>query len=133
MKTLIQNLSTFFLVLAVFSDAFSQDIEFDLTFTGDTVLYPFENIETISELTLDGNVEFFSDTSLVRLILEDENGYQYMIFETYPLISTGSIVSADKYYDETCALNECNPYSLIVQVIEADFILKDLYYDLEPR
>ncbi len=56
MKTLIQNLSTFFLVLAVFSDAFSQDIEFDLTFTGDTVLYPFENIETISELTLEINI-----------------------------------------------------------------------------
>ncbi len=133
MKTLIQNLSAFILVLAVFSVAFSQDIEIDLTFTGDTVIYPFEGIETISELTMDGDVEFYSDTSLVRLILEDENGYQYMIFETYPLISSGSIVSADDYCDETCALNECNPYSLIVQVIEADFLLKDLYYDTEPK
>ncbi len=133
MKTLIQNLSTFFLVLPVFSVAFSQDIEFDLTFTGDTVLYPFENIETISELTMDGDVELYSDTSLVRLILEDENGYQYMIFETYPLISSGSIVYADDYCDETCALNECNPYSLIVQVINAEFLLKDLYYEVEAK
>jgi len=56
MKTLIQNLSAFFLVLAVFSDAFSQDIEIDHTFTDDTVLYPFENIETISELTMEINI-----------------------------------------------------------------------------
>ncbi len=56
MKTLIQNLSAFFLVLAVFSDAISQEIEIDLTFTGDTVINPFENIETISELTLDINI-----------------------------------------------------------------------------
>ncbi len=56
MNTLIQNLSAFFLVLGVFSDAFSQEIEIDLTFTGDTVINPFENIETISELTLDINI-----------------------------------------------------------------------------
>jgi hypothetical protein len=48
------------------SNTIGQDIDFNLTFTGDTVQYPFENIETISELTMDGNVESFSDTSLVR-------------------------------------------------------------------
>jgi hypothetical protein len=133
MKTLIQIICVSFLTLVFTTNSFSQYIEFDLTFTGDTVLYPFENIENISEMTMDGNVEFFSDTSLVRLILEDENGYKYMIFESYPLISAGPLVSASEYCDETCALNECNPYSLIVQVINAEFLLKDLYYTVEPK
>ena len=79
MKTLIQKLCVFFLILASASNLFSQEIEIDLTFTGDSILYPFEDIETISEITMDGNVEFFSDTSLVRIVLEDDNGFQYMI------------------------------------------------------
>jgi hypothetical protein len=133
MKTLIQNLSAFFLILALSFNLSAQEIQIDVTFTGDTVLYPFENFETISELIMDGNVEFFSDTSMVRLILEDENGYRYMIFETYPLIGSGSIVTADEYCDETCALNECMPHSLIVQVINAEFLLKDLYYSVEAK
>jgi hypothetical protein len=133
MKTLIQTISACLLILAASLNSFCQEIQIDLTFTSDTVIYPFENIETISELTMDGNVEFFSDTSMVRLILEDENGNQFMIFESYPLISTGSYVTASRYCDETCALNDVNPYSLEVQIIRGELLLKNLSYDVETK
>ena len=108
-------------------------MEFHLTFTSDTVIYPFENIEFISDMTMDGDVELYSDTSLVRVILEDEYGFQYMIFEAYPLICPGNETSPRDYCDETCFLDMINPYSLIIQVIDAKLDLKWLYYDYDPK
>ena len=108
MKTLIQHFSVFFLLLALSLHLPAQDMEFHLTFTSDTVIYPFENIEFISEMTLDGIVELNSDTSLVRVVFEDQNGIQYMIAETYPLISSGFVVNLENYCDETCYLDKFN-------------------------
>ena len=80
-----------------------------------------------------GDKEFYSDTSLVRLILEDVNGFQYMIYESYPLISTRSNFTAEEYCDETCALDDCHPYSLIIQVTGAEIFLRYLSYDSDPK
>lgn len=126
MKTLIQIIRAFILILVFSPNSFSQEIELNLNFTGDTVVYPFENIEIISELSMYGDIEFYSDTSLVRLILEDVNGFQYMIYESYPLISTRSNFTAEEYCDETCALDDCHPYSLIIQVTGAEIFLRYL-------
>jgi hypothetical protein len=133
MKTLIQKISALILILAVSSNLFCQEIEFDLTFTGDTVLYPFENMESISEMTLDAIVELSSDTSLVRVVLEDQNGIQYMICESYPLISSGPVISLENYCDETCYLDQVNPTAIIIQVIDAEILLKSLYYSKDPK
>jgi hypothetical protein len=133
MKTLIQILCAFFLILVASPNLFSQEIEIDFIFTGDTVLYPFEGIETISEMTIDGDVRLTEVTSLIRVILEDESGYQYMIFESYPLICPDLEFSFANHCDETCFLDELHPYSLIIQVIEAQFYLKSLFYSTEPK
>ena len=86
MKALIINIFALFLILNLPSKLFSQEIEIDLTFTSDTVIFPFEYIDTISELNMEGELSLHSDTSLVRVILEDDSGVQYMILEAYPLI-----------------------------------------------
>ncbi|HOX76925.1 MAG TPA: hypothetical protein PLW31_02705, partial [Bacteroidales bacterium] len=43
----------------------SQTIQIDSTFSTDAEIFPFENIELISELLIEGDVELSSDTNLV--------------------------------------------------------------------
>ncbi|MBP6872838.1 MAG: T9SS type A sorting domain-containing protein [Bacteroidales bacterium] len=104
------------LILLVLSCMFSipaiaQSIQIDSTFTTDAEIYPFENIELISELLIEGDVELNSDTSLVRVILEDENGFRYMVLEAYPLICPEIDFTVQGHCDETCALDMVNPQS----------------------
>ncbi|HOX79138.1 MAG TPA: hypothetical protein PLW31_14000, partial [Bacteroidales bacterium] len=97
----------------------AQSIQIDSNFTTDAEIYPFENIERISELLLEGDVELNSDTSLVRVILEDENGFQYMVLESYPLICPEDDFTVQDHCDETCALDMVRPVSIIIQIIDA--------------
>ena len=59
--------------------AIAQSIQIDSTFTTDAEIFPFENIELISELLIEGDVELSSDTNLVSqadsiiTFLEEEN------------------------------------------------------------
>ncbi|MBW6459419.1 MAG: T9SS type A sorting domain-containing protein [Bacteroidales bacterium] len=101
----------------------AQTIQIDSTFTSYGEIFPFQGIETITGLTANGNVNLHHDTSLVRIILEDEYGYQYMVFEAYRLICHDSGFSFSHHCDETCYLDEIRPYSLIIQVIDADLEL----------
>lgn len=77
---------------------------------------------------MDGEIVLNNDTSLVRVILEDEYGIQYMIFEAYPLIFENHSFSFSHHCDETCFLNEIMPYSLKIQIIDATLKLDLLFY-----
>jgi hypothetical protein len=133
MKTLIQNLCAFFLILASSSNLFSQEIEIDLTFTSDTVIFPFEGIVKITEFTMEGTAHLNHDTSLVRVILQDEAGLQYMAFETYALICPNMLLPIKEHCDETCALDQINPVSLIIQIIDAEIEIESLYYSDQEK
>jgi hypothetical protein len=133
MKTLIQNFITFFLILAFSFNLLAQEIQIDLTFTGDTLILPFEGIDKISELSMEGSATLNQDTSLVRVILEDEFGFQYMVFETYPLICTNQLISIKEYCDETCALDQIKPVSLIIQLIDAALTIDSLIYSDQEK
>ena len=111
----------------------AQSIQIDSNFTTDAEIYPFENIERISELLLEGDVELNSDTSLVRVILEDENGFRYMVLEAYPLICPEIDFTVQDHCDETCALDMVRPVSIIIQIIDATLDLKNLSYKTEAK
>lgn len=133
MKTLIRKLFAFYLVLGFTSNLFSQAIQIDLTFTNDTVIYPFEGIDKISELSMEGYITLNHDTSLVRVIFQDESGIQYMVFEAYPLISYGKSWAIKHHCDETCALDQVLANSLIVQVIDAEISIDSLNYSIDTK
>ncbi|MEA3477127.1 MAG: hypothetical protein U9R60_03040 [Bacteroidota bacterium] len=75
----------------------SQTINIDSTFTADAEIYPFSPDDTITGLSIGGSIELNSDTSLVRVILVDEDYNEYMVYEAYPMI--GSIVESLKIND----------------------------------
>jgi len=135
----MKNFIRYFIVLFLFSFApikiYSQEteIKIDSIFNSSFELFLFEQIENISGITVDGDVQLNSDTSLVRVILEDDNGIQYMILETYPLICPGQFCNYPGYCDETCFLEQVNPNSIIIQVIDATLNLKSFYYSTDPK
>jgi hypothetical protein len=111
----------------------AQTIQIDSLITSDGEIFPFENINLISSITVEGNVNFNHDTSLVRVILTDDNGFQYMILEEYPLICTNLSITFNNHCDETCLLEQVNPNSIIIQVSNATLNLKSFYYTTEPK
>ncbi len=102
MKAIMKKSGIFLLFLFATLNLFSQEIQIALNFTGDTTISPFEGIERITELSMEGSATLNHDTSLVRLIMKDENGRQYMIFESYALICPDMRISYENYCDETC-------------------------------
>ncbi len=138
MKNFIRNFIVLFLISSAPIKIYSQEIEIEIDsiFNSSFELFPFEQNENISGITVDGDVHLNSDTSLVRVILEDDNGIQYMILETYPLICPGQFRNYPGYCDETCFLEQVNPNSIIIQVIDATFNLKNYviaYYDIDLK
>jgi hypothetical protein len=53
-----------------FFNLFSQEIQFNTNFTSDTVLFPFENIDIISSMTIEGDIHLHNDTSLVSILYD---------------------------------------------------------------
>jgi len=64
----------------------AQTIQIDSILTSDGEIFPFSPTDTIYGLSITGTVTLHSDTSLVRVILKDSNGTEWMIFETYPFL-----------------------------------------------
>lgn len=133
----MKNFIRYFIVLFLISSApikiYCQGIDIDSTFNSSYEIFPFEQIENISGITMEGEVFLNRDTSLVRVILEDDNGFQYMIFETYPLICPNMYFNFSTYCDETCLLEQVNPSSIIIQVIGATLNVKSFYYSTDPK
>jgi hypothetical protein len=128
MKKVIIHFIVLSIILQASLKIYSQDIAIDSIFRSSFEIFPFENIEQIGGITMEGNVYLNSDTSLVRVILEDDYGVQYMIFETYPLICPDLYVDFTIHCDETCLLEQTNPSSIIIQVADATLNLKSFHY-----
>jgi hypothetical protein len=108
----------------------AQTIQIDSTFTSDGEIFPFEPNDTIYGLSISGHVTLSSDTSLVRVILTDNSGNEWMVYEAYPMIVTDSSFDIEEVCDETCYLEEFYPHSLKIQIIDAIITISDLSYSL---
>ena len=128
MKIIALKLSILFLITGLSFNALSQTINIDSTFMTDTEIYPFSGIDSIYGLSLSGNITLNSDTSLVRVILVDENYNEYMVYEAYPLIVTSMDFDIADICDETCYLNGITPSSLIIQLNDASVRLQNTVY-----
>lgn len=117
-------LLVFFLPLTTIS----QTISIDSTITSYTEIYPFNQVDSIYGISMTGHITLNSDTSLVRVILVDENNNKYMVYEAYPLITTKMDFDIEDVCDETCYLNGITPSSLIIYINHATITLQSLAY-----
>ncbi|MCK9401351.1 MAG: T9SS type A sorting domain-containing protein [Bacteroidales bacterium] len=111
----------------------AQTIQIDSLFTSDGEIFPFGPNDTIYGLSISGSVTLLSDTSLVRVILTDNAGHEWMVYEAYPLIVTYTAFNIEEECDETCFLDQLLPYSIIIQVIDASLDLESLSYSKYPK
>ncbi|MBC8320170.1 MAG: T9SS type A sorting domain-containing protein [Bacteroidetes bacterium] len=101
----------------------AQTISIDSTFTTDTEIIPFSTTGKVYGLSLNGSVELFSDNSLVRVILYDTLFNEFLVYEAYPLICLLDDFDINSLCDETCYSDGFVPYSLEIQIINAELTL----------
>ena len=115
-------------MICVFSHiAKAQTIIIDSTFTSDAVIHPFGPNDTLYSLKISGSLTLNSDTSLVRVIVGNEDSLEYMVYESYPLISAEYTYSFSDESDETSYLNTFLPKYLKVYLINASLSIDSLY------
>lgn len=95
-------------------------------FPTNEILKPFDSIRHVSGLSISANVKLNSDTSLVRVILVDELNREYMVYETFRLISGVSEFSADSAGEETMVLHDIIPVAIRIELIDASVYLKEI-------
>lgn len=115
-------------VLTVFH-ASAQNIRINQTFTQDTTFNPFNGLSQTYSMKVSGNVQLFSDSSLVRIVMIDRNGNRFLVFETYPLITLNNSFDFNEACDETCFLEGILPDSIRVDIINASVKLNTIYQD----
>jgi hypothetical protein len=131
-KVIIQFILSCFILLASLK-IYSQEITIDSIFNSNYEIFPFDKIDNIWGISMEGDAHLNSDTSLVRVILVDDQGVQYMIFETYPLICPGLYTWFPNHCDETCFLDNVNPSSIAIHVVDAILNLKSFYYNTDTK
>jgi C1A family cysteine protease len=100
----------------------------DKNFFQDEEVYPFNRTEIIYGLTLSGAIQLNGATSLIRVILVDNDFNEYLVYEAYPLIVTNNSFSVTNVCEETCLLDSITPYLLKVEVIDASIHIDELSY-----
>jgi hypothetical protein len=101
-------------------------IPVDLTMNENTQLNISESKSTISGLAITADISLYSDSSLVRLILVDHNGYEYLIYETYPILAGLKQFSVAGVAEETSSLNQVIPFKVTVELVDASIHLKEI-------
>ncbi|MBN2213263.1 MAG: T9SS type A sorting domain-containing protein [Bacteroidales bacterium] len=134
MKQLL--LGAIFLVLVIVS--YSQKVSFSLqsqadqiievneTFIESIQIEPFYDVAPISGLVVSGTITFNSDSSLVRVILVDENYYEYLVLELYPLLTDSMSFSIDLIGEETNLLNNIKPLKISIKLVDASIYVKEI-------
>jgi hypothetical protein len=137
MKTNISNKKNMALIVALFAifsfSSFSQTPHFTDTiiisqnFTTSVEIYPFSQ-NTIYGLSIDGNIEFTDETSLVKIILRDSLSMDYLIYETNSYLSPLASFAFSNECEETSFLEGFIPTSVEIQILNANVYINSLSY-----
>jgi hypothetical protein len=115
-------------MLCVFN-AHSQVINISQTFSSDTLFAPFSGTTPIYSLKAYGNINLYSDSSLVRIVMVDSYGNHWLLYESYPLITDTNSFVFTAGCDETCFMDGIIPDSIRIDIISAFLTLDSLKLD----
>lgn len=120
--------TVFGIIIFISLSSFAQTINVNSTFTQNDEIFPFGSTGEVYGLRINGDYELGSnsDTSLVRIIFVDSDFNEYLVFEAYPYISKNEIGDIIFEGDETCFSDGFTPYSLIIQVSDAEVTLTNI-------
>ncbi|MEM4663157.1 MAG: hypothetical protein QXM75_03995 [Candidatus Diapherotrites archaeon] len=95
-------------------------------------VYDLDIGEKVYSMTLNAKVRFRKETSYVRVVLKDENGIEYLLYELYPLISKANYVEIGGLCEETCVLDGILPKALKIELAFAEIEIKSIAYSNSP-
>lgn len=123
------------LILALFlaTVCLGNTITINQTFSYYTEITPFNGINNASSITMSGNVVLNSDTSLVRIVMIDNIGEEYMLFESYSMIVDTNEYSFNNYTEETKYLHNIKPQALKIYAEDACVHIQSIYVDTNTR
>lgn len=132
MKAVISFLCLTFLSVFTLQTVNAQVIQIIQTFSSDTVIAPFTGSHPVYSLSMSGDVELLSDSSLIRVVLIDTWGNHYLIFETYPLLTNDNTCDTLDAADETRYLDGIICDSLRIDItgaiLDLDWLTLDTNY-----
>ena len=108
-----------------------QSLPIDVTTNCDYVFSPFSSIKnrkTITGLSIDGNFTRNSKHYLVRVLLKDVEGREYLILESYKEINDKESDSFSNYCEETRHLNHIQPDSIKIVLRGACLQLTKIHF-----
>jgi len=122
-----------FFPFAVFSqhaftlqNADNSRIKIGQSYSENTQIKPFTSDKPISGLAISCDIVLNSDSSLVRVIIVDENYNEFLVCEVYPLSVDAKIISLKDYAEETATLNNVIPRTISIEIIDASFYLSEI-------
>ena len=126
---------SFQILLLIFANqvSFSQTPVFDSTiiinqsFTTHAEIYPFNGTQMYGT-GIGGTVTFYSDTSIVKIILRDSLSTDYLIYETNTYLNEGTSFSFSEECEETCFLNGFTPTSIELQIVGSSLFINNFKY-----
>ncbi len=104
-------------------------IEIDSNFQTTTILYPFDNIDYITGVFINGQVTFYSDSAYCLIILKDSNYHEYLIYEGYTLLNgSNGPTQICNSSEETSFLPIIKPYSITISIANSFLHLDSINY-----
>lgn len=86
-----------------------------------------KGIKNISAIFINGNVQLNSDSSFVRVTIEDKNGYEYLILEANTFtIETEEVLN--NYFEESVIFYDFEPLQINLQISDAHLYIKNFPY-----
>lgn len=103
-----------------------QNISVDSTFLSNSTLDLFANITQIYGLSMNMSINTLDSDFLVRVILMDDVGRQYLVAETYPELTENDTLVFTGYCEETSVLSGIRPSQLLLYIHHAELHIESI-------
>lgn len=84
-----------------------------------TTIYPFNENTEITGLSFTGMINHSETNSILRIILIDTTGYEFLVLESYPLLTDSLSQYLQDYCEETNYLNEIVPAAIKIELLNS--------------
>jgi len=145
----IRFFKIFFVLLAVFPAIINAQIVTDNSFrmiypkseiiseiyyfeTGNNIL-DFSLRQKISGLSISGCITFTGEKGFVRIVLTDDNGFDYLVLETNTIFEYDTNIIFDEFCEETSLLNNVIPKQLTIVCDDAYVVLSEIQWTAEKK
>ena len=111
--------------------SFSKSVKLAKTFYNDTTLNVFDR-GYVSGISISGDITFKSETGLVRIIVSDKMHNEFMVYESYPMITEGKKnVHFLQKCEESCFMDNFMPTQLRIEIISAEIYMDQIEISTE--